>query len=51
MNNFNSLIYGLIFFIIGHIAVFIQLNGQFKWEWFSKNEWILALCGVPISLH
>ena len=35
--------------MIGHIAVFIQLNGQFKWNWFSKNEWLLAICGIPIS--
>lgn len=49
MNNSVSLLYGLLFFILGHVAVFIQINGQFKWEWFQKNEILLALCGVPIS--
>lgn len=49
MNNYNSLLYGLLFFIVGHFAAFIQLNGQFKWEWFQKNEWIIALFGVPMS--
>ena len=34
---------------IAHIAVFFQLNGQFRWNWFKKNEFILALCGVIIS--
>lgn len=49
MNNIISLLYGVFFFIIGHIAVFIQINGQFKWEWFQKNQWIVALFGIPIS--
>jgi MFS family permease len=39
----------LFWFFVAHIAVWFQLNGQFKWEWFKNNEWILALCGVPIS--
>jgi hypothetical protein len=49
MNNITSLLYGIFFFVLGHIAVFIQINGQFKWSWFQKNELILALFGVPIS--
>ena len=39
----------LFWFFVAHIAVWFQLNGQFKWDWFKHNEWILALCGVPIS--
>ena len=31
---------GLFWFLIGHIAVFFQLNGQFKWEWFKENTFI-----------
>ena len=37
---------GIFWFILGHIAAFIQLNGQFKYEWFAKNEWALALFGL-----
>ena len=40
---------GIFWFTLGHIAVFFQLNGQFKWEWFAKNEWALALFGLIIS--
>ena len=40
---------GLFWFLIGHIAVFFQLNGQFKWEWFKENTFLLALFGIPIS--
>ena len=36
-------------FILGHTAVWFQLNGQFIWPWFRKNEWVLACTGVIIS--
>ena len=45
----DSFIIGILWFILAHIAVFFQLNVQFKWEWFKQNEFILALCGVIIS--
>ena len=35
-----KLITGIFWFILGHIFVFFQLNGQFKWDWFKKNEMI-----------
>lgn len=44
-----NLIYGIIFFIIAHIGAFFQLNGQFKWDWFVKNEWVIAACGFILS--
>ena len=43
---FDSLFLGVFWFILGHACVFFQLNGQFKWEWFAKNDIILALFGV-----
>lgn len=42
-------IIGVFWFVLAHIAVFFQLNGQFKWEWFKQNEFILAACGLVIS--
>lgn len=47
--NIEKLLIGIFWFILGHTAVFFQLNGQFKWNWFKQNEFILALCGVIIS--
>ena len=44
-----SLLYGIFFFLLAHICAFLQLNGQFKWEWFAKHEWVMALCGIPMS--
>jgi hypothetical protein len=47
--NSRLILISLFWFFIAHVAVWFQLNGQFKWDWFKNNEWILALCGIPIS--
>jgi hypothetical protein len=44
-----NLLYGILFFIIAHIGAFFQLNGQFKWDWFKNNEWVIAACGFILS--
>jgi len=44
-----NLLYGILFFALGHIGAFLQLNGQFKWEWFKNNEWIVAAFGFILS--
>ena len=48
--NIKYLLLGGVLFLLGHLGVFHQLNGQFKWEWFKNNPHILALAGIPISL-
>ena len=40
---------GIGWFIIAHAAVFFQLNGQFKWDWFKNNEFLVASSGLIIS--
>ena len=47
--NISSLIYGVLLFFGAHIITWFQLNGQFKWDWFVKNEWLMVLVGVRIS--
>ena len=47
--NLHSLLIGSLLFVIAHIIVFFQLNGQFLWTFFRKNDWLMALMGVPIS--
>ena len=44
-----NLLYGIFFFTLAHIGAFIQLNGQFKWDWFKNNEWVIAACGFILS--
>jgi hypothetical protein len=46
----DSLLLGVIYFMIGHVLVWFQLNGQFfKMDWFRKNEIIVACFGFFIS--
>ena len=44
-----NLLYGMLFLALGHLGAFFQLNGQFKWDWFKNNEWVVAGFGVILS--
>jgi hypothetical protein len=47
---YNDLLLGVFLFTIAHILTFYQLNGQFIWKWFQKNEWVIILSGVILSV-
>ena len=49
MIKFSDFILGCLCFLIGHILVWYQLNGQFLWKSFRENEWIVAAAGFIIS--
>ena len=36
-------------FLVAHILTFFQLNGQFLYKSFAKNEWAVAAAGVILS--
>ena len=42
------LIFISLIFIV-QLIIWFQLNGQFIWSSFSKNEILLSLIGIPIS--
>ena len=44
------LLIGIAMFLIAHILTFFQLNGQFLWKWFAKNEWAIAASGIILSI-
>ena len=37
-----NLALGVLCFVLAHIGAFYQLNGQFIWKWFEKNEVAVA---------
>jgi hypothetical protein len=41
---------GFGFGVLAQILTFIQLQGQFRWEWFRQHPISVAFMGVPISL-
>lgn len=43
-------ILGFGFGILAQILTFIQLQGQFRWEWFRKYPFLVSFLGIPISL-
>ncbi len=43
------LLIGMGMFLIAHILTFFQLNGQFLYKSFAKNEWLVAAAGVILS--
>ena len=43
-----DLLLGLGYFAVGHILIWFQTNGQFKWEWFANNPLILSIVGGTI---
>jgi len=45
-----NFILGLLYGIAAQIFTFIQLQGQFKFQWMKDNPFYMALMGVPISL-
>jgi len=45
----NELLIGIGMFVVAHILAFFQLNGQFIWKWFGKNEVLVAAFGFIIS--
>lgn len=45
-----NFILGLLYGIAAQVLTFIQLQGQFKYEWAKNNPMIMALIGFPLSL-
>lgn len=48
--NLKALGLGVLFYFIGQIMTYYQLNGQFLWEWAKKNPLMMSLLGIPVSL-
>ena len=44
----NKFIIALLFSVVGNIIAWIQMNGQFKYEW-MRQWWVIGLMGIPVS--
>lgn len=46
-----NFVYGLGFFILGHICAWFQLNSQFAWEWWEDKPLLaVGIYCVPVGL-
>lgn len=50
MVNLTKFIYGALFYVLGQLLVWYQINGQFLSEWIKNNPLYMSLLGIPISL-
>ena len=46
-----KLLIGFVLGLVAQILTFVQLQGQFRWEWFKQHPYLIAAAmGFPISL-
>lgn len=45
-----NFIIGFLYGLMAQILTFIQLQGQFKYQWAKDNPLIMACMGIPLSL-
>jgi multidrug transporter EmrE-like cation transporter len=45
----NNLMLGGLYGLIAQIGTFLQLQGNVKYDWYSKHPVILLLCSIPLS--
>lgn len=46
---FKDILLGALLYLLGQYITFIQLNGQFIWEYAKKHPLMMSLLGFPIS--
>lgn len=44
-----NLLLAIFWFTLAQVAIWFQINGQFLWPWFRRNEIIVACLGAVIS--
>jgi hypothetical protein len=44
-----QILLGILWGIMAQVVMFIQIQGQFKFEWLKHNVWFTILMGLPIS--
>ena len=47
--NYNKIIMGILFGILGQIGTFLQLQGSYKYGWYEKYQWIVILASLPLG--
>lgn len=45
-----NFIIGIFLGIAAQVLTFIQLQGQFRYEWAKDNPFLMSLLGVPLSM-
>jgi multidrug transporter EmrE-like cation transporter len=47
--DYNKILIGIFFGIIGQVGTFLQLQGGYKYGWYNDYKWIIILASVPLG--
>lgn len=47
--NYNKIIIGILFGILGQIGTFLQLQGSYKYGWYEKYQSLVILASLPLG--
>ena len=47
--NYNKIILGIIFGMMGQIGTFFQLQVSYKMGWYKQHPWLVILASVPLG--
>jgi len=43
------IVWGILWGLAAQVTIFIQLQGQIKYQWLKDHMWFTVLMGIPIS--
>jgi hypothetical protein len=46
---YRLIIFSILLFLLGHVFVWLQLNGPILWPGFKKYKILLVIMGIPIT--
>ncbi len=49
--NYNKILLGILFGVIGQVGTFLQLQGSYKYGWYEKYQWLVILASVPLGWY
>ena len=46
---YQKILLGILFGLIGQVGTFMQLQGSYKYGWYEKYQWLVILASVPLG--
>lgn len=47
--NYNKILIGMLFGLLGQIGTFLQLQASYKYGWYQKHQWLIIFASVPLG--
>ena len=46
---YQKILLGILFGLLGQVGTFMQLQGSYKYGWYEKYQWAVILASVPLG--